>query len=686
MSTNVYSVLKHFGFGYSENDVEYDYFPVKDHNLDSDLVSDSESSEMYNTATEQGESQTYMSVVSSSPSPCVLEHLGYDENEFEMGLDLSNDIVLKGRIQEGKTNFCMNMALRAMYEQDKHVIMVVDNYTTMVNLFKQRVQQRIGKYYPVQDNSGDSSDSDSDDSSDGEEYSRDISDYIVDVSSKDEDDIKRALEHHNKYIFLCIGNVKCLKKMLKAYKKCKSRCDGFYLVIDESDLLATVSGGTDSARSETIAKLKKRSFGSAFVSGTPYSSLIINTATQGDVLSCDDVKYLPRNLDYVSFGHNMFKFRYFDSTRSSVNSLYMGRMNELTLDQVQCLHDIYKKEVDRGYKDTLITVNIGNLKKQFVHIEEKTVQFYGSSIIIRIYDGKIEVITYHDGKQVNKFYQSGMSLQQNLLRLQNLQSDQKRRFIVIIGSKQISRGQSLRSEVAEYKSYKDILYCQALIVDLSETRAFDETLQSVFRVGGVFKGQDEDFKGVRIYTNRTIKDEIKRLIKWEKKTDWNIKKQDNVEENVRNVVEPLRAQVKPKRKITSKQKGYHKSKHLSDKSHYPTQEKMKIDVERVIRKKSASQKNAEKNADKKKNEYMELRKPKTIEKACIKILEEYNEPLSSREILDTINERNWVWYKSDNNRYTVNINVISGILTRENSKHFFEKENTGGIIKYYLKV
>ena len=84
----------------------------------------------------------------------------------------------------------------------------------------------------------------------------------------------------------------------------------------------------------------------------------------------------------------------------------MGRMNELTLDQVQCLHDIYKKEVDRGYKDTLITVNIGNLKKQFVHIEEKTVQFYGSSIIIRMYDGKIEVITYHDGKQVNKLYHS----------------------------------------------------------------------------------------------------------------------------------------------------------------------------------------------------------------------------------------------------------------------------------------
>ena len=136
MSTNVSSVLKHFGFGYGKNDVEYDYFPVKDHNLDSDLVSDSESSEMYNTATEQQESQsqTYMSVVSSLPSPCVLEHLGYDENEFEMGLDLSNDIVLKGRIQEGKTNFCMNMALRAMYEQDKHVIMVVDNYTTMKEL------------------------------------------------------------------------------------------------------------------------------------------------------------------------------------------------------------------------------------------------------------------------------------------------------------------------------------------------------------------------------------------------------------------------------------------------------------------------------------------------------------------------------------------------------------------------
>ena len=530
------------------------------------------------------------SYVSAATSPCVLKHLGYDENKFEMELELSKDITLKGRIQEGKTNFCMNVALRAMYEKDKHVIMVVDNYTTMIDLFKHRVQQRIDEYYPaVQYNSSDDS---SEDSSD-DESPCDISDYIVNVSITDEDSIKRALEHHNKYIFLCIGNVKCLEKMLKAYKRSKSRCDGYYLVVDESDLLATVSGGADSARSETIAKLKTRSFGSAFVTGTPYSSLILR---MDNTISCDDVKYLPKNPDYVSFGHDKFKFRYFDKkSATAVNSLYMGRRNELTADQVQCLHNIYKTEVNKEYKDTLITVNIGSLKKQFVHIEEKTIEFYDCSIIIRMYDGKIEVITYHNGKQVDKFCQSGMSLQQNLLRLQNLQSDQRRRFIVLIGSKQISRGQSLRSEVAEYTSYKDILYCQALIVDLSDTRAFDETLQSVFRVGGVFKGQDEDFKGVRIYTNRKIKDEIKKLIKWEKKTDKNTKKQDNTEQNVLNVVEPLRAQVKPKRNITSKQKGYHKSKHLSDKSHYPTEEKMKIDVEVAERKKA--KKNAEKKND-----------------------------------------------------------------------------------------
>ena len=83
------------------------------------------------------------SYVSAATSPCVLKHtaeqrnfqfqLGYDENEFEMELDLSNDITLKGRIQEVKTNFCMNVALRAMYEKNKHVIMVVDNYTTINN-------------------------------------------------------------------------------------------------------------------------------------------------------------------------------------------------------------------------------------------------------------------------------------------------------------------------------------------------------------------------------------------------------------------------------------------------------------------------------------------------------------------------------------------------------------------------
>jgi hypothetical protein len=575
------------------------------------------------------------SYVSAATSPCVLKHLGYDENKFEMELELSKDIALKGRIQEGKTNFCMNVALRAMYEKNKHVIMVVDNYTTMVDLFKHRVQQRIDEYYPIQYNSSDDS---SEDSSD-DESPCDISDYIVDVSTKDKDTIKQLLEHHNKFIFLCIGNVKCLEKMLKAYKRSKSRCDGYYLVVDESDLLATVSGGTDSARSETIAKLKTRSFGSAFVTGTPYSSLILR---MDNTISCDDVKYLPKNPDYVSFGHDKFKFRYFDKkSATAVNSLYMGRRNELTADQVQCLHNIYKTEVNKEYKDTLITVNIGSLKKQFVHIEEKTIEFYDCSIIIRMYDGKIEVITYHNGKQVDKFCQSGMSLQQNLLRLQNLQSDQRRRFIVLIGSKQISRGQSLRSEVAEYTSYKDILYCQALIVDLSDTRAYDETLQSVFRVGGVFKGQDEDFKGVRIYTDRKIKSEIKRIIKWEKKTDKNIKKQDNTEQNVLNVVEPLRAQVKPKRKITSKQKGYHKSKHLSDKSHYPTEEKMKIDVEDAERKK------AKKNAEKK-TQSQALLRDGTITKRIYDILvQNRGIYMTPREIYDTYDDKS-LWKISSN--------------------------------------
>jgi len=670
MMRNVSSVLKHFG--YNDVGVNVDeYFPVKDDNLDTNLESDSESSEIYNTATEQQESQSqsFMSNVSSlpsPPSPCVQFQLGYDENEFEMELDLSNDIVLKGRIQEGKTNFCMNIALRAMYEQDKHVIMVVDNYTTMVDLFKQRVQQRIDEYYPVVQYNSDSSEDSSDD-----ECPCDISDYIVNVSTKEEDDIKVRLRGSDKYIFLCIGNVKCLQKMLKAYKRSKSKCDGYYLVVDESDLLATVSGGADSARSETIAKLKKRSFGSAFVSGTPYSSLIIKSDSNS-IINCDDVKYLPLNPDYVSFGHDKFKFRYFDKkSATAVNSLYMGRRNELTVDQVQCLHNIYNTEVNRGYKDTLITVNIGSLKKQFVHIEEKTIEFYDCSIIIRMYDGKIEVITYHNGKQVDKFCQSGMSLQQNLLRLQNLQSDQRRRFIVLIGSKQISRGQSLRSEVAEYTSYKDILYCQALIVDLSDTRAFDETLQSVFRVGGVFKGQDEDFKGVRIYTNRKIKGEIKKLIKWEKNTDKNIKKEDNTEQNVLNVVEPLRTQVKPKRKITSKQKGYHRSKHLSDKSHYPTQEKMKIDVEAAERKKA--KKDAEKKQDK-----QTLLKDGTITKRIYDILKETGVWMTAREVHDYYDDWNSNSSTFSATMRTMLINLTKSKLVKR------EKRTIDNIYQYKL--
>ena len=86
-------------------------------------------------------------VVKQKPNPSVLKQLGFSDNKFVMGLDLTTDIVSKGRIQEGKTNCSIDTALRATFELDKHVIMIVDNYTTMMDSFLQRFQYRIEKYF-----------------------------------------------------------------------------------------------------------------------------------------------------------------------------------------------------------------------------------------------------------------------------------------------------------------------------------------------------------------------------------------------------------------------------------------------------------------------------------------------------------------------------------------------------------
>ena len=157
----------------------------------------------------------------------------------------------------------------------------------------------------------------------------------------------------------------------------------------------------------------------------------------------------------------------------------------------------------------------------------------------------------------------------------------------------------------------------------------------------------------------------------EKKTDKNIKKQDNTEQNVLNVVEPLRAQVKPKRKITSKQKGYHKSKHLSDKSHYPTQEKMKIDVE-VAERKKAKKKNTEKQTQ-------TLLKDGTITKRIYDILKETGVWMTAREVHDYYD--NW-----DSNSISIPTTINEALSRLFKTKLAIRKKNKNTGIYVYKTI
>jgi len=89
--------------------------------------------------------------------------------------------------------------------------------------------------------------------------------------------------------------------------------------------------------------------------------------------------------------------------------------------------------------------------------------------------------------------------------------------------------------------------------------------------------------------------------------------------------------------ISRKVPGTHKSKHLSDKSHYPTQEKMKIDVEVAARKKAEKQ-----------DKQQALLKDGTITKRIYDILvQNRGIYMTPREIYDTYDDKS-LWKINSN--------------------------------------
>lgn len=498
-----------------------------------------------------------------------LYRLDYYSDEFVRPIQVKNHrTVIQGYVQQGKTKSIINFALKILVEKKMHVFIVIDNYTTILQSFMERFQKRINENFTPRMI---------------HKYSiekPDLTDYVINVGKTSEASLKAFLKYRrHPRIFLCMGNKTVLNCLKETYINITTRRPKYFIIIDESDLLSTTGGKRiDSERSKILCEFIHGSFGASRVTATPFSHFIVDHLNT----KCSDVKFLPDNDDYVSWGHRKFKVKPFTS------DLFMtGKNSELLW--TDCMVENYKAIIDsslnKNDKITIITASIGNLILHSQSVEQKTVELLKNSevmlTVVRMYGGIIKVVCYHD-KDSNEHdleleEKNTWSLQQHLGFLQDQftteeQFNTHRHLILIVGNKQISRGQSLRSEVEHYSSYKDILYCKTYINALSGKLSLDEVLQSVLRCGGIFKEQDNDFDGVCLYTSEDVIEAVNMVLEWQKELKERIQVPANRDKNVREVVCAFISDKRP-RNLCSKQRGY--IVHEAFVNHYfPTEERL----------------------------------------------------------------------------------------------------------------
>lgn len=464
--------------------------------------------------------------------------LGYQNNKFIMQIDMFSKLsIVQGNVQSGKFENAFALAMRAIFDYGTHVIYIINNYSSDMKQVKNRVNTLINNVYGLNCSN-----------------KPDFDDYIVDVGKTSQSCLKKLFkDQENRYVFVSLGNKLSVSKLIKAYH---NNNVPLYTIIDESDQLCTSTGIMDSERSILIKRIFELSNGCCRFTATPIAHISLNE-TYIDNITCNDIYYAPISKDYVSYGHSKFKIKELkmDMYMSTVNVDY----NEL---QKQYLYFIINNRLSK-WEQTKISetnpcvglINISSIKENHRSIEQVIKKRFVATFI-RAYNGKYEVIypdkTFLSDKERNR--RTSFSLQEHLKTLHDEKKNKTydHRLILIIGCNQIIRGIAIRSEIVGYCDLNHIIYAFFCIIDLSEKRPSDNLIQSVLRIGGIFKNQTDDFKGVTVYTSKSIKNNLKQIMKWNENIKKEIKKhkETGTNEKIINILPKFK--YKPNRDISSK--------------------------------------------------------------------------------------------------------------------------------------
>lgn len=469
-------------------------------------------------------------------------------NEFIKGIDTSQKyIAITGKIQSGKTKTLMEYAFRCL-SLNKNVIVALRNSCDDLKTFLERGKRFVRIACINRD------------IKDEKIIKKIFSRIFVNVKAETVENLEEKMENYMPKIYVVNSHVSHFKNKINPLLEGLSGEFGikeFVLIVDESDALSVMSDSLITSV-QIIDELNTTAdYVSQYVrlTATPYAHLFIREKIP---LKCMCIYELLPCENYVSYGHEKFILKPLE------HNLYMknSKIDDYNKDY---MYDIIYSEIlriRRAYNRFVVGyINLGRLKSVHEKVAELIKEEFSEVTFINIYDGSITVDYSEEFlNKKEKLKRSRESVQKNLEYIQKESEDgvYNHTLVIILGRNQLGRGVSLRSEVDNFKSYRDIVFCDFTIIDVSDKMECDSMSQMVLRAGGVFKGIDKDFDGINIYTSQDVIDNLENTDKWYNESMKAIRSIDDSQIRTYEMVESMN--YKPTRLLSKYQDKYHKSK------------------------------------------------------------------------------------------------------------------------------
>lgn len=438
-------------------------------------------------------------------------------------VDENQHCIILGGVQMGKTEYIRKVAEYITLHTDYNVNIILDNFNVQKNSFLERFKRDMD-YYASKFNLKES-----------ESVSK-LSKYMYN-SFIDND----GTNVNGSKIRVSICNIKPLRELQNA-----NQWSNYIILADESDVTAvnSIKERTERGKCVNELMLDDGCKGSVRVSATIYAHLICESTVP---VLCKNILFFSIPRDYIDYKKSevcnikpLENGLSFHLPRESVFNTVQKR----TLRRIINKRITYLRSIDQiPVFLFLISRNV----KQQTHLKkvlERSKGFGSKMITILINNGKIKV----NHKKIQSIITANkdITLQGVMTLIQKL-DDIKERTVSIIGGAMIGRGQSPRSEVSNFKSYKDILFAQTSFVCTSNTTCVDSIVQNMGRVFGLFpKWKDEitdrldsNFPKLEIYTSQNEANNFYSIMDWNQKCIEFITDPKNANKVVREHLKPI---------------------------------------------------------------------------------------------------------------------------------------------------